>query len=317
MSCSEKIKNHSYDFFDNITNYMKDGNSIESTITSMQASQNCNSFSKALANKLGSEQNAKNICDLFTKLYNYLPNLKNKKEHDPNYKKDCELLNYWLNMKLNDGKIKVNTCVSELYNHIESQCSDIFGFNVDSLDFLYDIKKEELHKMTLLFSLYETYIKLHYILNKTGEVDTSLLLSHSTNCYNEYTKALLICNGETNKFCEKLKNFKSKYVELYTIVDNKGPNISKNFIRLEYNKDYKIILTSVLGTIFGVVLIFMIFYKFTPLRQLFKKNKRKLNEVHRNQGLEVKNMQLLDYENEETRFLPGRYDINYYSISNP
>ncbi|SCA83697.1 VIR protein [Plasmodium vivax] len=316
MSCSEKIEDHSYDFFDNINDYMKDGNSVEDTVISAQASTGCVSFANFLAKRLGSFENAKNICELFTKLYNYLPSLKENRTGDMNYKKDWALLNYLLNVKLNGYKIKGNICVSHFDNYIESYCSDMFGYGGYKLDYLYDIKEDELNKMNILFSLYENYSKLNAIKNTNPEQNKEVS-TLSTACCADYIKVSYLCNGEYKKnnlkFCDKLNTFISKHDALYTEVVARDPKYSDYFIKLEECPNNKIITTAVTGTVVGLIPLLGVLYKFTPMGQMFRPKTGILNNISNNDEEMIK-MSLMEQENEPLKFQQGTYNIKYQSL---
>ncbi|EDL42663.1 variable surface protein Vir30, putative [Plasmodium vivax] len=304
-----------YDFFDNISNYMKDGKSIEDTVRSVDASKYCDSFSSATASQLGDKENAKYICEIFTKLCNHFPNCK-KQEQNTSYKQNCGLLNYWLNMKLNDDKINGKTCVLEIENTIQSQCSDIFEFNFDSLNFLYDIKKEELHKMNILYSLYQNYSKLKNIIeNKSGPEKTSLL-PHSTACCADYNKAKYICSDDNNKitFCKKLVTFESKYDELYNTFKGKKSEFSDDLIKLSECTDNKIITTAVTGTVVGLIPLFGVLYKFTPMGQLLKSKIGILNNDISNNDEEYTKISLMEQESDHISSRQGTYNIKYQTL---
>ncbi|CAI7719875.1 Plasmodium vivax Vir protein, putative [Plasmodium vivax] len=318
MSCSGDIRDYGYDFFDNISNYMKDGKSIEDTVKSVDASKHCDSFSSATASQLGDKENAKYICEIFTKLCNHFPNCK-EQEQDTSYKQNCGLLNYWLNMKLNDDKINGKTCVSEIENLIQSHCSDIFGFSIQSLDFLYDIKKKELHKMNILYSLYQNYRKLKNIIHTNSGPEKPSLLPHSTACCTDYIEAKYICNGDNNNnnnstFCDKLGTFVSEYGKLYQEFDGKRSQFSDYLIKLEECPNTKIITTAVTGSIVGLIPLLGVLYKFTPMGQVFRsKIGISNNDISNNDEQKIK-ISLMEKENEPIRFQQGTYNIKYQTL---
>ncbi|KMZ88836.1 hypothetical protein PVBG_05632 [Plasmodium vivax Brazil I] len=247
---------------------MKDGKSIEEIVESFDASKYCDSFSNAMASHLGSKENAKNICELFTKLCNHFPNCK-KQEQDTSYKQNCGLLNYWLNIKLNEDKINGNTCVSYFENSIQSQCVDIFGYSANSLDYLFDIEKDELNKMNILYSLYEKYSKLDAIKYDNVDQAKQSLSTLSTACCPDYIKVSYMCNEDNKKnnrkFCDKLNAFKSKHDALYEKVAAKGDEYSDYFIKLSDCPNNKIISTAVTGSIIGLIPLLGVLYKVSEL----------------------------------------------------
>ncbi|KMZ88530.1 hypothetical protein PVBG_06135, partial [Plasmodium vivax Brazil I] len=220
-----------YDFFEKIDRYIADGKSIEDIIDMDQSPTYCYSFTEIWGERSGNKEIAKNICYRFVSLYKYLSEGKINYRDDPNYKKDCGFLNYWVNWKIQKGEFKEDTTVSDFYDHIDGHVIPEIGYNI-SEGLIYDIDKDELNKMNNLFNLYEKYSKINYIIDNEAGLDKQSLLSVSTECCIDYIKASNICNPDNNninsKFCEKLKNFESEYEKLYKKDGAKGSDFSDN-----------------------------------------------------------------------------------------
>ncbi|KMZ96416.1 hypothetical protein PVNG_05951, partial [Plasmodium vivax North Korean] len=127
-----------------------------------------------------------------------------------------------------------------------------------------------------------------------------------------------ICNDGNNiknsKFCEKLNTFISKYKDLYTKVDNQGPEFSNNFIKLEECPNTKIITTAVTGTVVGLIPLLGVLYKFTPMGQVIRSKMGILNNDISNIDEDMTNISLMEQEKEPLKFQQGTYNIKYQSL---
>ncbi|KMZ98954.1 hypothetical protein PVNG_05666 [Plasmodium vivax North Korean] len=256
-----------YKFFEEISRYIKEGKSIEHTILIDESIEGCNSFSVTWGKKLGNITLAKNICSIFISIYKKLKNENTDYINDSNYKNDFAFLNYWVNWKI-QGEFYQNKPLSEFYDYIEGQGLIDINLDIDN-PLIYDIEKNDLYKMKILYSLYENYSKLNDIIeNKFDEYKQSLS-TLSTACCPEYNKASYICNDDNKeknpKFCEKLRTFNSKYDILYQKVFAKGPPFSENFIKLSECHNNKIITSAVTGTVVGLIPLLGVLYKVSEL----------------------------------------------------
>ncbi|KMZ95224.1 hypothetical protein PVMG_05142 [Plasmodium vivax Mauritania I] len=246
-----------YDFFENIDRYIKDGKSIEDIIEIDNSSTYCYTFTEIWGKKSGNKEIAKNICYLFVSLYKHLKN----EEH--NYNKDFAFLNYRVNMKIHEGVFNNDTTVSDFCRHIDSHVLHDIGYEILD-DLIYDIDKDELYKMNILYSLYENYSKLYNIINTNPNENKPSLLPFSTKCCNYYNQVKYICNDDNNKestFCKKLRDFVTKHDGLYNIFEGKRSQFSDDLIKLEECPDNKIITTAVTGTVVGLIPLFGVLYK--------------------------------------------------------
>ncbi|VUZ95555.1 PIR protein [Plasmodium vivax] len=307
MSCLPKIKDYSYYFFENIDNFGKYSDGIKSSSTSGDITTCCTSFMKG-SKALRNNETSKNICENFLKLYKLIPNVNDNKE------KNWGFLNYWLNFELSQVNNKI--CVKDFYDEMESHCDGKFdGLITD--DIMYNLKKDDLHKMHLLYSLYKKYTDIDDILGNRTKDDTKLLLSYSTACCRDYLEANYMCKGENDdnnnsQFCAQLKKFKTKYDGLYNTQIAINPEYTNNFKKLsECNNNT--VSTAVIGTTVGLVPLLVGLYKFTPLRQLINSNKGKLTQEYRNNDDEMTNIMLMDQQNEHTSSEQGTYNIKYHS----
>ncbi|KMZ76862.1 hypothetical protein PVIIG_06050 [Plasmodium vivax India VII] len=266
--CSQDSDEESYEFFENIVEYVKKAKSAETAAASSNAETKCKSFMLAYGSRFKAEETARTICEQFINLYNSLNDPECNLNSYPN-KKCCKFLKYWINFKLMKSMKNEDECVSKIYNALESHITGSDEFNID-LYYEYDINKDDLKKMNILYSLYEKHTELDTILMNISKVDKESLLLHSTACCTHYIKAKYICNDDNNRndnsvFCNKLTTFKSKYDALYEKAFQEGSDYANNFIKLEECSNNKIITTAVTGTVVGLIPLLGVLYKVSEL----------------------------------------------------
>ncbi|KMZ79558.1 hypothetical protein PVIIG_00832 [Plasmodium vivax India VII] len=209
-------------------------------------------------------ETAKIICEQFIKLFGLLTFLNGKKYHDTNYKKEGAFLNYWANMQINNSTNNQNTCVKVFYDDIENQC--LYSFPLNSLlHFSYDINRDDIINLNILYDLYKIYNKINSIISSPSGNPDDLQLDCSDKCFDGYKLVRTKCIGLKNKFCDQLNKFKQKYEALYPIVDNKGGKFSEHFKRLPEDNNISIITTSVLGSAVGLTSLYFLLHKVTYL----------------------------------------------------
>ncbi|CAI7718338.1 Plasmodium vivax Vir protein, putative [Plasmodium vivax] len=307
----------SYDFFEKIEDYIEKVKSVESSDVSSIAETGCNTFMQSFGSYFTFKETANIICKQFIKLYDSLNELKCNSNSDPNYEKCNRFLKYWVNFKLRKSMKNKDDCAYVVYNGIESHNMGSVDYHIN-LDFKDDINNEDLNKMNILYSLYEYYSELKTIINTNPEEGKQKLLPLSSACCIDYIKANYICNDGNNiknsKFCEKLNTFISKYKDLYTKVDNQGPEFSNNFIKLEECPNTKIITTAVTGTVVGLIPLLGVLYKFTPMGQVIRSKMGILNNDISNIDEDMTNISLMEQEKEPLKFQQGTYNIKYQSL---
>ncbi|KMZ77310.1 hypothetical protein PVIIG_06118 [Plasmodium vivax India VII] len=195
--------------------------------------------------------------------------LSDNKRNYENYKKDSNFVNYWLNYKIRESKLNGSVCVNKFSQGMEQQCVETLKLNYSS-DFIYHIDEEDFQKMKLLYILYENYSILNKLINNSTSEEPKLLLDPSNNCYDNYKKARNMCYDKNNKFCQKLEKFKSKYEALYTILETKDEEFSKNFKRLPEDENSKIISTATIGSVVGLIPLFGVLYRVSKLNIKFR-----------------------------------------------
>ncbi|SCA60342.1 Plasmodium vivax Vir protein, putative [Plasmodium vivax] len=317
MTRDQRKKEEDYDFFEKINRYIRDGKPIEDNIQFDKLSTDCNSFSEIWGKKIGNSEMAKNMCNIFINMYKELKKGKNNYTLDSEYNNDFAFLNYWVNWKIHEGGINESNPVTDFYNHIGSHApSELILEFTNNL--IYDINKDYLNKMNTLYNLYDNYSKLNAIdYAKTDQVKQQLLTLSTASC-THYNKAKYICNEDNRKnnlkFCDKLEAFESKYKDLYQIVDTKPSEISNNFIKLAECPNTKIIASSVIGSIVGLIPLFGVLYKFTPMGQVLRSKMGIINNDINNTEEDMTNISLMEQEKEPLKFQKGIYNIKYQSL---
>ncbi|KMZ95065.1 hypothetical protein PVMG_05592 [Plasmodium vivax Mauritania I] len=256
-----------YEFFEKIVDYIKIAKSDESTTGFPNAETGCNNAMKSFEYYFTDKKRAKIICKEFIKLYNSLDDCKSTSNSDP-HRKCSKFLNYWINFKLGEIMQNDDKSFCNVYNSIESQFTGGSEI-VLNLSFIYHIDKDELDKMSILYRLYKNYTDLDGILENAANDVKVKSLSLSTACCKDYLEARYICdtskNNSGSRFCEKLKDFKSKYDQLDGKVNKQGSDFSNYFIKLSECPNNQIITTAVTGSIVGLIPLFGILYKVSEL----------------------------------------------------
>ncbi|KNA02168.1 hypothetical protein PVNG_05509 [Plasmodium vivax North Korean] len=259
MKCSTIIKNDSYDFFDNINEYIEHSNESVRDKDQLHAHDNCNTFSEAYGKSNKSVW--KNICEQFIKLCKQLPRIKNSNENEPNYMKDWNFLSYWLNSKLRENKLNRTICPNDFYKGMEDHCSETLSRFVSSTNLIYNINEEDLSRMEVLYILHDNYNKLDTILKDSTSPQPESLLTPSSTCSYNYSIARYMCYGENNKFCQILEKFKREYEELFNTAKTKGDQYANNFKKLTDYDNSNIISTTLIGSAVGLIPLMGILYK--------------------------------------------------------
>ncbi|SCA60425.1 VIR protein [Plasmodium vivax] len=311
MKLGPKKKEEVYDFFEKIHRYIINGKRIEDTISNGELFLECNLFANQWGQKRGKEELAKNVCNIFINIYKKLKNGNENYSRDIDYNNDFAFLNYWVNWKIHEGGINESNSVTDFYNHLDGHAPRELTLEFTN-DFIYDINKNYLNKMNILYNLYENYSKLNAI-EYTNQEQNKEVLTLSTACCTDYIKVSYICNDDNKKnnlkFCEQLNTFISKHDALYAQVVARNPKYSDTFIKLSECPNNKIITTAVTGTVVGLIPLFGVLYKFTPMGQMFRSKKGILNNDE-----EMTKISLMEQENEHLKFQQGRYNIKYQSL---
>ncbi|VUZ99935.1 PIR protein [Plasmodium vivax] len=309
MSCSSRIGVPNYDFFDNIPTYLINVEKANKDASELNTDDNCVSFSKQ--HTINNTDIGKQICEQFIKLCKQLPNIKNYNITDPNYRKDWDFLSYWLNFKLEKSKLNGTICPKKFYDGMENHCINTLLRFVTSTNLIYNINDEDISRMNVLYILHGNYSQLDKIINDSTPPKPESLLELSSTCSDNYIKAKYMCYGNYNKFCEKLKDFKTKYDNLFKTAESKGEKYTNNFKKLTDYDNINIISTTVIGSAVGLIPLLGILYKFTPIGQIFNSQKRKLHKDHSNNIDEIIKTSLLNYENEQLNLNQDKYNIDY------
>ncbi|KMZ76768.1 hypothetical protein PVIIG_05849 [Plasmodium vivax India VII] len=252
------------------------------------------------------------ICEHFIKLYKFFPNIKTNIVKDTKYKNDWYFLNYWLNIKFNESMLDKSKCVYYYYEGMENHCMNTLSSSTYSSKLIYDINQEDLNRMKALYILHENYSKLDNILNKGTPQEPESLLEPSRICSYTYKSARYMCNEKYEKFCEKLDKFKIEYDKLHITAKTKGEQFANNLKKLTDYDNSNIISTTLIGSAVGLIPLLGILYKFTPIGQKLKSQKRKLSKGHSNNIDEIIKTSLLNYENDQLNLKQEKYNIEYH-----
>ncbi|SCA82001.1 VIR protein [Plasmodium vivax] len=180
------------------------------------------------------------------------------------------------------------------------------------------INNDKLNKMNKLFNLHKNYSKLNTIISSKSEQDKKEILTLSTQCCAHYSDVSYLCNGDNEnknpEFCKKLNDFKSKYDELNKKVDKPGPDFYDYFIKLSECPNNKIITTAVTGSIIGLIPLFGVLYKFTPMGQVFRSKIGIMNNDINNTDEDMTNISLMGQDSDNISSRQGTYNIKYQSL---
>ncbi|KMZ76728.1 hypothetical protein PVIIG_06039 [Plasmodium vivax India VII] len=265
MSCPKQTKEESYEFFENIGDYIEKAKSAENSAALFIGESGCNFFMNSYGHYFKDVKIAKTVCEQFKKLYDLLPELKSNSNSDTNYNKSSQFLNYWVNFKLRESMQNEEDSACDVYNYLENSITDSNGGYI-LLEFIYDINKDDLYNMNILYRLYKKYTDIDGILENTITRDKELLLSFSTACCTDYLEAKHMCSGgndddnNNSQFCKQLQKFETTYEGLYNRVDKKGPEYTNNFKRLTQCNN-NTVSTAVIGTTVGLVPLLVGLYK--------------------------------------------------------
>ncbi|KMZ76899.1 hypothetical protein PVIIG_05827 [Plasmodium vivax India VII] len=187
MTREENIEAESYDFFDNVVNYIE---KAKSNVGPSNYESKCKSFMQTSGHYITDKETGKNICEQFIKLYYSLKDYDKCISNSRPDKLCSNFLNYWINSKLRKIMKGEDNCVSHVYDLLESQftADEDFNINIDN-KYIYNINEDDLHKMNILYSLYEKYTDISAMLENTTSRDKELLLSLSNASCKVYHEA--------------------------------------------------------------------------------------------------------------------------------
>ncbi|GAB69645.1 hypothetical protein PCYB_003940, partial [Plasmodium cynomolgi strain B] len=145
-----------FDFFEYIEEYLKKVKYLQHDAKSNEISNKCSNINFLKESSKENEEIASNVCPDFIKLYKSLTTgVNNVKECiEPRY--DCGFINYWVNFKIAKSRGNESHCITDFYKHIKNKFQNIFNNDINLMKCIYDIKSDEMDKMNILYSLYET-----------------------------------------------------------------------------------------------------------------------------------------------------------------
>ncbi|VVA00302.1 PIR protein [Plasmodium vivax] len=282
---------------------------IEKPIPTNTALDDCDKYSKI--HHYGNVEKAKRLCNNFARLNKFL--VTNNKS-DVNH---CNFLNYWFNSEFSQTCYSENNCIRDVYNGMDTYLQDNDEYTTLNCE-LCKINNDKLNKMNKLFNLHKNYSKLNTIISSKSEQDKKEILTLSTQCCAHYSDVSYLCNGDNEnknpEFCKKLNDFKSKYDELNKKVDKPGPDFYDYFIKLSECPNNKIITTAVTGSIIGLIPLFGVLYKFTPMGQVFRSKIGIMNNDINNTDEDMTNISLMGQDSDNISSRQGTYNIKYQSL---
>ncbi|VUZ93027.1 PIR protein [Plasmodium vivax] len=299
-----------YKFFEQIERYIKAEKDAENAVVPPDISKECISFSKVLY-KSEYPSIAKQICEKFAKRYISLYPSLDMSTSDPNYIKDWAFLNYWLNCELNKSVLYKNTYVKEFYHGMEGYVQDKLNYLLLTNDEIFDINKDELDKIHILFNLYTDYHKI-YSNDKLICAQKSICLDYSKKCVEEYKKGIIKCEKNESDFCKAIRVFEKEYERLIQNNKKMGDFNTKDLITLPsyevalkeyqselYRRKISIAIISIICSIFGIILILFYLYKFTPFGKWLPINKKNQEKRH---AMKEKMYNFIDNSNEYSTY---------------
>ncbi|CAI7724304.1 PIR protein [Plasmodium vivax] len=312
-----------YKFFEQIERYIKAEKDAENTVVPPDISKECISFSEVIYQSTNPSI-AKEICEMFVKRYISLNPSMILSRSNTHYIEDCAFLNYWLNYELNKSAFYKNISVKIFYQGMEGYVQDKLNYLLLTNDEIFDINKDELDKIHILFNLYTDYHKIY----SKGELicaPKNICLDFSNKCVQEYKKGIIKCQNKESDFCKAIAKFKSTYGTLKE--NNKSNNhfnskeliplpsyeqTSEEFLSLfNRRKNIAIATISIICSIFGTILILFYLYKFTPFGKWIPLNKKRSQGKRHIMNEELYN--IIDNYNEDSvynEYTPYRVGYN-------
>ncbi|SCA83414.1 hypothetical protein PVT01_000010700 [Plasmodium vivax] len=221
--------------------------------------------------------NAKNVCKKLNKVFHFLCSSKsemasNKKLNSSDYK----YLNFWTNFELNGTKLLDNSSINYFGNLMNNEFYECFS-KEEMKKVFGDIEEIVLKRRKILDILYQNYYELHEIIFSNRSEEISNCSGISTQCVTQYKAAIDEFRKTKDNFYNALMKFEINYIKLHAAAVGKNPSFEKYIEKIPieykiselsfYSSEYetkKIILISLLCSVFAIISILIYFYKFTP-----------------------------------------------------
>ncbi|CAG9475298.1 unnamed protein product [Plasmodium vivax] len=242
-------------------------------------------------NNRGIDGNAKEVCEKLNKAFKLLcsseSDLTSNKQLNSN---DYKYLNFWANFELNGKSFIDNESIDYYKNNIINEINDCFS-KEEMKKVFGDIEGIVLKRMKILDNLYQCYYEMHEIIFSNRSEEISNCSGISTQCVTQYKAAIDEFRKTKDNFYNALMKFEINYIKLHAAAVGKNPSFEKYIEKIPieykiselsfYSSEYetkKIILISLLCSVFAIISILIYFYKFTPFGTRMcarKRNKKK------------------------------------------
>ncbi|SBS92542.1 PIR Superfamily Protein [Plasmodium ovale curtisi] len=324
MSDDKVSKDESYSFFSNFS-YCED---MEDKLLNVGVNEKncCDSF---LKDSIFIHIPFPDIfCEQFNKLHNLLlKSTVGKKKSDTLENSDCAFMNYWINDKLRGINSDNSISVNDFYKKLKTNNATIFK-NEKLEKKLYNIEKQDLENMRVLYNLYNIKSKVSTALAVDASPDVSAsCLMYTNKCKKKYRDSIINCNDDCSDFYSALTDFKNKYKkDLSLNHDNSSSCKSEELFLLPHyeavlkeHESIQIIKNttlSVLLPVFGVFIMLIFSDTITPF------SKSVLEKIKRTKYMlcaeRERCNELLSYTSDDDScvFNEGEYNISYYTVRN-
>ncbi|SBT83182.1 PIR protein [Plasmodium ovale] len=238
----------------------------------------------------------------------------------------CLYVNYWLNNQ------RIKNPTNEVYEKILNQDMSfkIFDYSIKNMDEyasrLNIIPDEITKRVGTLLKLDEEY---HSFVTEKSRSYYGYYCKNANNFANTYNEAIDECfNKPFNRYCREIKILKEKFQyhkpkQLCSYIPDlkQEPEIYRGNI-VSYEKDFSMSpyvsydngnTAALVGKIIGGLVVFLLFYRFTPLSSLLNFAKRKKKQDFDNQGDGTFDYYSYNYGNEETTQGNRGYNLLYNS----
>ncbi|CAI7722627.1 Plasmodium variant antigen protein Cir/Yir/Bir, putative [Plasmodium vivax] len=281
-----------YEFFKNIYAYRDLENQTKSKATNPKHVNVCKSSLRYGKFSLINQVNR--ACEQFKFLFTLLPSIKVSKDYKSWEASDLSFINYWLNSKLKPYDMNTTEKLKSFYDQLREGDSDFDKHGV-LRNRLKEIEEVNLEKMAKLYDLYKELNKIYEFLTSGDVEECTNCAQCAQNCINTYKNMLRYCRDQETKYCKALGVFKEYYQNLIHNYDNYMdcesavrilPTYS-DLIGVQWTKGQnedskgsanKMILYSLPAS----VSLFVVLYKFTPLRQWINFKKRTMGRNFNN-----------------------------------
>ncbi|SBS91685.1 PIR Superfamily Protein [Plasmodium ovale curtisi] len=277
---------------------------------------------------LSEDSSARNICEYFVYMYNYLNKFTNSQEKEKSITdEDCHFMNYWLNVKLRDKNIDAKICVNDFYGKLKSKDESFFSSTTKLENHLHVIDTDTLENMKLLYKLYDNAVKIisiirtQYYTDEEEKNNERKSCSEYTNeCDKNFKEAMDRCLNSNVDFYNALKNFKDGY-KIITEPSSNESNVC-NSSEFSFFPDYDAVLEKkanaikISSTLSVLSLALPLIYKYTPFGPFLRTKINMVKDRWINPNKNEDELLPLSTDIEVNISDNEEYNIGYYSETN-